>query len=1064
MEAILDFSRDLDVSLFDRVVNALYSGAGQEQKMAQSIISQFQDHPEAWGRVDLILTTSQSLQTKYIALQVLERLIQTKWKILPREQGLGIRDFIVGTIIKISSDEAAFIAQRVYLNKLNLILVQILKHEWPKEWPDFIPEIVASSRTSLSLCENNMVILKLLSEEIFDFSADQMTSLKAKNLKNQMCGEFSSIFQLCDEVLQRATKESLIRATLETLLRFLNWIPLGYIFETKLIEMLRSKFLEVPAFRNVTVKCLTEIGSLAVPANYNPVLSALYFQTVQSLNNILPMTPALNIAAAYENGNDEEQEFVQNMALFLTSYLSEHLTLVEQEADKQPLFLGHRFLLKISRVEDREIFKICLEYWTKLVAGLYNELPSHVDSSLVLSVPQPARKMLYAEILEDLRLVMIETMVKPEEVLIVENDEGEIVREFVKETDTITLYKSMREVLVYLTHLDVDNTEGIISRKLERQMDGSEWSWNNLNRLCWAIGSISGAMSEESEKRFLVFVIKDLLSLTEMKRGKDNKAVVASNIMYVVGQYPRFLRAHWKFLKTVVNKLFEFMHETHEGVQDMACDTFIKIAQKCRRHFVVKQAHESQPFVEEIIQTLPAIIGDLTPSQIQVFYEAMGCMINSQVNRPEQDTLIMSLMEGPNTAWDDTMKLANQNADILNSPDAVKNLSNIIKTNVAACTSIGSQFIVQIARIFMDMLNLYRATSEMISRSVAEGGVIQTKTPRVRGLRSIKKEILKLLQVYISKAEDLQMVVDNLIPPLLEAVLGDYQRNVEPARDAEVLSLMTAIVVKLGPLMTDKVGPILDSVFECTLNMINKDFQEYPEHRVSFYNMLRAINQNCFPALLNLPPQVFKLVLDSIVWAFKHTMRDIADTGLQICMELLTNVGKLDNSVASAFYQSYFISIFQDVFYVLTDREHKSGFKFQAQILAQMCIVVDSGVITLPLYQPGQVADPTTTTNQQFIREYLMQLLLGAFPNLKPQQVHGFVQRLFQQKGDMANFKQQLRDFLIQLQEYAVDDNSELYLEEKELELEQKKLAEISTAKSIPGMLKPHEQPDEMED
>ena len=47
--------------------------------------------------------------------------------------------------------------------------------------------------------------------------------------------------------------------------------------------------------------------------------------------------------------------------------------------------------------------------------------------------------------------------------------------------------------------------------------------------------------------------------------------------MYVVGQYPRFLRAHWKFLKTVVNKLFEFMHETHDGVQDMACDTFIKV-------------------------------------------------------------------------------------------------------------------------------------------------------------------------------------------------------------------------------------------------------------------------------------------------------------------------------------------------------------------------------------------------------------------------------------------------------------------------------------------------------
>jgi exportin-1 len=56
-----------------------------------------------------------------------------------------------------------------------------------------------------------------------------------------------------------------------------------------------------------------------------------------------------------------------------------------------------------------------------------------------------------------------------------------------------------------------------------------------------------------------------------------------------VGQYPRFLRAHWKFLKTVVNKLFEFMHEPHPGVQDMACDTFLKICNKCKRKFVVIQ-------------------------------------------------------------------------------------------------------------------------------------------------------------------------------------------------------------------------------------------------------------------------------------------------------------------------------------------------------------------------------------------------------------------------------------------------------------------------------------------
>jgi exportin-1 len=86
-----------------------------------------------------------------------------------------------------------------------------------------------------------MAILKLLSEEIFDYSAEQMTQTKTKNLKNQMCGEFSEIFNLCLEVLEKAQKPSLIRATLETMLRFLNWIPLGYIFETSIIDQLLTR-------------------------------------------------------------------------------------------------------------------------------------------------------------------------------------------------------------------------------------------------------------------------------------------------------------------------------------------------------------------------------------------------------------------------------------------------------------------------------------------------------------------------------------------------------------------------------------------------------------------------------------------------------------------------------------------------------------------------------------------------------------------------------------------------------------------------------------------------------
>lgn len=56
--------------------------------------------------------------------------------------------------------------------------------------------------------------------------------------------------------------------------------------------------------------------------------------------------------------------------------------------------------------------------------------------------------------------------------------------------------------------------------------------------------------------------------------------------------------------------------ETHDGVQDMACDTFIKIAQKCRRHFVQVQVGEVMPFIDEILNNINTIICDLQPQQV----------------------------------------------------------------------------------------------------------------------------------------------------------------------------------------------------------------------------------------------------------------------------------------------------------------------------------------------------------------------------------------------------------------------------------------------------------------
>ena len=57
------------------------------------------------------------------------------------------------------------------------------------------------------------------------------------------------------------------------------------------------------------------------------------------------------------------------------------------------------------------------------------------------------RRRLYSDALSELRLLMISRMAKPEEVIVVINENNEAVRELVRDTDSVVLYKTMRETL-----------------------------------------------------------------------------------------------------------------------------------------------------------------------------------------------------------------------------------------------------------------------------------------------------------------------------------------------------------------------------------------------------------------------------------------------------------------------------------------------------------------------------------------------------------------------------------------------------------------------------------------
>lgn len=1092
MESLLDFSNEeFDVALLDHVVACFYERGNPNRERADAVLMQLLENPASWTRVDAILERAENPSAKFFGLQILQDTITYRWGTLPRDQRESIRSYIVDKIIALSSDDATLAAERVLVSKLNLSLVAILKQEWPHNWPSFIPDLVDSSKTSQSLCENNMHILLLLSEEVFDVGREKMTSEKVESLKTSLNKEFSAIFELCEFILGCAEQQSLLVVTLQTLLRFLSWIPLGYIFETKLVETLCTRYFAAPEYRCDALSALTEIAAIDAPA-YEAVFVQLFCSTLDVLGGHIP--PESDVPYLFESATDEGQTLIQRLALFLCTFLRAHRPLLEKPDTQGYLLQGMDYLVRVSEVPDTEVFKICLEYWHAFsnelylseckygggtgflgnlggaggaggfgMRGLAGTLPGG-ESSGASGPGGPRSRQLYGVILSRVRLVIISRMAKPEEVLIKEDESGDIVRETTKDTDALAQYKTMREALVYLTHLDYEDTERIMLAKLARQVDGSEWGWHPLNTLCWAVGSISGAMEEEDEKRFVVTVIKDLLRLCELKKGKNNKAVIASCIMYVVGQYPRFLRKHWKFLKTVVNKLFEFMHERHPGVQDMACDTFLKIAAKCKRMFVLVQAGESRSFVEELVDGgVAATIEDLEIHQVHSFYESVGFMVAAQPDPTARASLLERLMGLPNGMWARRVTLAAEDVTTLHAADAEREIARILRSNVCVCRSVGPSFGTQMARIFLDMLNVYGAYASFISGSVEEQGEQVLGFSVIKLARKVKWEALELVQTFVDRADasggTIEEMVHSFLPPFFDTVLSDFADAVPGARDAEVLVCLTVIVDKLGNASMDPgIAPrIMEAVFDPVLGMITENMDDHPEVRLGFYKLLEAINQHAFGAMFDAPEERQKLIVDAVVWGVKHTKREVADVSLSMLDRLIDNVVATPELV-QPFFQAHLLSILQDVLFVLTDRMHKSGFKMQTTILRKLFTVVESGHLSASLWSDGDVPpeEAAEMTNSVYLRNFVSSLLGSAFDNLSEDQVRTFVEGLCDMSRDIGDYKTLVRDFLIEILEFHSDENADLlYAEEAAAAAEEEKKADMARRQAVPGLLRP---------
>jgi exportin-1 len=172
-----------------------------------------------------------------------------------------------------------------------------------------------------------------------------------------------------------------------------------------------------------------------------------------------------------------------------------------------------RVLVGFTYLNDDDLFKLTLDFWADFVFKILSEerKATGAQTTIILLRTQPQQttqrhmspspsqfltppQRLYKPVLTLVRRVLIDKMPKPEEVLVVEDENGDVVRESLKDVEVVALHKTTKDTLINLTNLDSKETVQIMLARLDQEMQ--QLNRTRLSTLCWAVGSISGAMRE----------------------------------------------------------------------------------------------------------------------------------------------------------------------------------------------------------------------------------------------------------------------------------------------------------------------------------------------------------------------------------------------------------------------------------------------------------------------------------------------------------------------------------------------------------------------------------------
>ncbi|XP_071532489.1 exportin-5 [Panulirus ornatus] len=315
---------------------------------------------------------------RHLGLQLLEHAIKYKWNDLSVQQKVYIKE---NTMQMVAEGTLDLLTEHLYVkDKVSRLVVEMMKREWPQQWPDLLNELHLLSKRGPTQTELVLFVFLRIAEDVVTLQ-NLESNQRRRDLYQAMAANMESMFGFFLSLLEENYKLyeanigqqnsqaaqqhcRVMQAMLMTLTVYVEWVSVQYIFteDGKLLQSL-CFLLSQDSLKMEAAECLLQIVSRKGKPDERRPLLLLFGET--------PMSAIFNSAdlAVVGTLSEHNYRFLKTLTQVLTALGSQLCALWGKEADVSEPSNFHVYLdsmLAFTRHPSLHIYNFTNGLWGQL--------------------------------------------------------------------------------------------------------------------------------------------------------------------------------------------------------------------------------------------------------------------------------------------------------------------------------------------------------------------------------------------------------------------------------------------------------------------------------------------------------------------------------------------------------------------------------------------------------------------------------------------------------------------------------------------------------------------------